>query len=323
MSFAWASAASTVTSMVCYLILWRDRSIFRPSFRQWGSVLNFGIYDSATAVISQVADSLPYFIFGKLFTPAAVGLAQRAVMLCMMPERVILAGVSAVALPAFAKEAREGRSVRASYLRAIELVTAAQWPSLILLALLAHGLVAMLLGSQWLAAAPLMQIVAVALMFAFPIVLHYAMVVSVGALRYMPLIMIAQGICSIGALTLAARHGLHAAALSTLVILPCNGLLAVGIARHFLEFRWGDLFAATRKSLAVTVLCAAGPALILLVRGGPDLGLGITVLALAIGGLGWLAGLRVTRHPLLAEISRFVGAVRIRLRLPMWRQANP
>ena len=323
MSFAWANAASTLTSMGCYLFLWRDRSIFRPNFRRWRSVLNFGIYDSATALITQVADSLPYFIFGKLFTPAAVGLAQRAVMLCMMPERVILAGVSAVALPAFAKEAREGRNLSGTYLRAIELVTAAQWPSLILLALLAHALVAILLGSQWLAVAPLMQIIAVALMFAFPIVLHYAMVVSVGAIRYMPVIMIFQGIGSIGALTLAARHGLHAAALSTLLILPCNGILAIGIARHFLKFRFSDLFVATQKSLMVTVLCAAGPALIVFAHGGPDLGTATTVLAVVVAGLGWLLGLKLTRHPLLEEIFRFGGAVRGRLRSWTWRQASP
>ncbi|MEP6546411.1 MAG: oligosaccharide flippase family protein [Gammaproteobacteria bacterium] len=323
MSFAWASAASTITSMLCYVILWQERSIFRPSFRRWGAVLNFGIYDSATALIAGVADSLPYFIFGKLFTPDAVGLAQRAVMLCMMPERVILAGVSAVALPAFAKEAREGRSVRGSYLRAIELLTAAQWPSLILLALLAHPLVAILLGSQWPAAAPLVQIFAVALMFAFPIVLHYAMVVSVGAIRYMPVIMVLQGICSIGALTLAARHGLYVAALSTLVILPCNGIIAVGIARHFLKFRWMDLFAASRKSLVVTVLCALGPALILFAHGDPQLGFPATVLAAATAALGWLSGLRLTRHPLLDEILRFAGAVRFRLKSGTWRQASP
>ena len=57
---------------------------------------------------------------------------------------------------------------------------------MLILALLAHPLVSVLLGSQWLGAAPLMQILAVALMFAFPIVLHYATVVSVGAIRYMP-----------------------------------------------------------------------------------------------------------------------------------------
>jgi O-antigen/teichoic acid export membrane protein len=323
MSFAWASAASTVTSMLCYLMLWEDRSIFRPSFRRWSSVLNFGVYDSATALITQLADSLPYFIFGKLFTPEAVGLAQRAVMLCMMPERVVLAGVSAVALPAFAQEAREGRGVRSSYLRAIELVTAAQWPSLLLLALLAHSLVSILLGSQWLAAAPLMQILAIALMFAFPIVLHYAMVVSVGAIRYMPVIMILQGICSIGALTLAASHGLYVTALSTLVILPCNGILAITIARHFLKFRWRDLFVATRKSLAVTVLCVFGPALILFGHGGPDLGFAATALVLASAGVGWLVGLKVTHHPLLDEIVRFVDAIRLRLKSATWRQANP
>jgi O-antigen/teichoic acid export membrane protein len=323
MSFAWAGAASTMTTMLCYLVLWEDRSIFRPGFRRWGSLLNFGVYDSATALITQLGDSLPYFIFGKLFTPAAVGLAQRAVMLCMMPERVILAGVGAVALPAFAQEAREGRGVRGSYLRAIELVTAAQWPSLLLLALLAHSLVWIVLGSQWLAVAPLMRILAIALMFAFPIVLHYAMVVSVGAIRYMPVIMILQAICSIGALTLAARHGLYVTALSTLVIMPCNGILAISIARHFLKFRWLDLVVATRKSAAVTVICSVGPALILSAHGAPDLGFAATALALVTAGAGWLVGLKVTHHPLLDEILRFVDAIRLRLRSARWRQANP
>ncbi len=323
MSFAWAGAASTTTSMLCYLMLWQDRSIFRPNFRRWGSVLNFGVYDSATALITQVADSLPYFIFGKLFTPEAVGLAQRAVMLCLMPERVILAGVSAVALPAFAQEAREGRGVRGSYLRAIELVTAAQWPSLLLLALLAHSLVSILLGSQWLAAAPLMRILAIALMFAFPIVLHYAMVVSVGAIRYMPVIMILQGICSIGALTLAARHGLYAAALSTLVILPCNGILAIAIARHFLKFHWRDLFVATRKSLAVTALCALGPGLVLSVHGGAGSGIGGHGVRAGGRGCRLAAGLKLTHHPLLDEIARFADAIRSRLRPAARRQANP
>ena len=312
MSFAWAGAASTATTMLCYWMLWEDRSIFRPTFRRWGSLLNFGIYDSATALITQLADTLPYFIFGKLFTPAAVGLAQRAVMLCMMPERVVLAGVSAVALPAFAQEAREGRGVRGSYLRAIELVTAAQWPSLLLLALLAEPLVWIVLGSQWLAVAPLMRILAIALMFAFPIVLHYAMVVSVGAIRYMPVIMILQALCSIGALTLAARHGLYVAALSTLVIMPCNGILAIGIARHFLKLHWRDLFVATRKSLGVTLLCAVGPVLMLSALGGRSRIRGHGV---GVGGrrCGWLVGLRVTHHPLLDELVRFVNAVRLRL----------
>jgi O-antigen/teichoic acid export membrane protein len=323
MSFAWAGAASTLTTMLCYVILWEDRSIFSPSLRRWRSLLNFGIYDSATALITQLGDSLPYFIFGKLFTPAAVGLAQRAVMLCMLPERVVLAGVGAVALPAFAQEAREGRGVRGSYLRAIELVTAAQWPSLLLLALLAHSLVWIVLGSQWPAVAPLMRILAIALMFAFPIVLHYAMVVSVGAIRFMPLIMILQAICSIGALTLAARHGLYVTALSTLVIMPCNGILAISIARHFLRFRWRDLFVATRKSVAVTVLCGLGPALILFAHGGPDLGVAATALALVSAGAGWLVGLKVTHHPLLDEILRFVDAIRLRLKPATRRQANP
>ena len=37
----------------------------------------------------------------------AVGLCQRAVMLAQFPERVVLAGVGAVALPAFSDHARK------------------------------------------------------------------------------------------------------------------------------------------------------------------------------------------------------------------------
>jgi O-antigen/teichoic acid export membrane protein len=137
MSFAWASAISAITATLLYLHYWRDRSIFRPTLRGLRSVVAFGTHDSATAVLSQIGESLPYFIVGRMLNTTAIGLAQRAVTLCLFPERVILAGVGAVALPAFSQQIREGRSLKNDYLRAIELITAALWPALLLLALLA------------------------------------------------------------------------------------------------------------------------------------------------------------------------------------------
>jgi len=137
MSFAWAGAVSAVAGMLLYFYVWTDRSIFRLNPRGWRSVMAFGAHDSATAVLSQIAESLPYFMFGRLLNAEAVGLCQRAVMLCLVPERVILAGVGAVALPAFSRQIREGRSLKHDYLRAIELITAAQWPALLVLVLLA------------------------------------------------------------------------------------------------------------------------------------------------------------------------------------------
>ena len=309
MSFAWASAASTCAGMLMYLYAWKERSIFRPTFRQWRSVLGFGVYDSATSLVSQIADALPYFIFGKLLSTDAVALSQRAVTLCFVPERVILAGVGAVALPAFSQHTREGNSLKSVYLRAIELITAAQWPSLLILLFLAQPITTLLLGPQWSGVAPLAQILAIALLFSFPIALHYATTVALGAICYMPIIMAVQSAASIAVLTVAARHGLYVAALSALLIVPCNGLVALAIARHFVGFRWIDIGGAMKKSILVSLLSAIGPAAAFLVYRGSEQPLTATLIAIAAAAAGWLAGLKITRHPLLDEILRIVSAL--------------
>jgi O-antigen/teichoic acid export membrane protein len=302
MSFAWAAAISSGSAMLLYLHYWRDWSVFRPILREWRSVITFGVYDSGTAVLSQIGEVLPYLIFGKILGAEAVALCQRAVLLCLFPERVILAGVGAVALPAFSRQIHEGRTLKGNYLRAIELITAAQWPALLLLICLAGPIVAALLGSQWRQVVPLVEILGAALLFSFPVTLHYPALVSVGAIRYMPPVVAIQAVVSIGLLSIAARHGLHAAALSMLLIVPFNGLLALGVVRHFVGFGWRDLAHALRKSAACAVLSAAGPAAIVAAGGTSDMGIVGAVSAVLLAALGWFLGLWATQHPLLHEM---------------------
>ncbi len=134
----------------------------------------------------------------------AVGLCQRAVMLAQFPgegrfgrlplphdltaegttrcndlsgncasagaiERVVLAGVGAVALPAFSDHARQGAALKTAYLNALEHMTAVQWPALALLAIMAEPIVSLFYGSQWDDAIPIVRIfTAVASMLNFP-----------------------------------------------------------------------------------------------------------------------------------------------------------
>jgi len=305
MSFAWASVISAAVGMLLCFHFWRDWSIFRPMLSEWRSVITFGVYDSATAVLSQMGESIPYLIFGRILNAEAAGLCQRAVLLCLFPERVILAGVSAVALPAFSKQVREGRGVKDGYLHAIELITAVQWPALILLVLLANPIVSILLGRQWLEVVSLVQILGVALLFSFPVGLHYPTLVAVGAIRYMPPLVVLQSIVSIALLTFAAQRGLRAAALSTLLIVPFNVFISVLLVRHFVDFRWSEFAASTRKSAVISVLSAAGPLTIVFASGwSTDMSIGAAIFAVAICAIGWIGGLWLTRHPLLHELFR-------------------
>jgi O-antigen/teichoic acid export membrane protein len=314
MSFAWASAISAIAGMLLYLYAWNDSSIFRTRVRGCRSVIAFGAYDSATAVLYQVAETLPYFIFGRLLNVEAVGLCQRAVTLSLFPERVILAGVGAVALPALARQVRESGSLRQGYFRAIELITAALWPALILLALLASPVVTVLLGRQWQEVAPLVEILALALLFSFPASLHYPVMVAAGSIRYMPPVVVLQSVVSLGILIVAARQGLRAAAFSMLLIVPLNSLLSLLLVRFVVGFHWIDLAYAVRNSAACAALSAVGPVIVALAtRRLPDMPLAMAALATLLAACGWFGGLWLTRHPLLDEVIGLAAAARARL----------
>jgi O-antigen/teichoic acid export membrane protein len=313
MSLAWAAALSALAGMGLYLHFWRDWSIFRPRLSEWRSVMSFSIHDSATGILSQIGEAVPYLIIGRTLDADSVGLCQRAVQLAFFPERVILAGVGAVALPAFAQQVREGQAPRESYLKALNLISAAQWPALVTLILLADPLVRILLGAQWQGVVPVLRILVAALLFSFPIPLHYPTLVALGAIRVVPVTILAQAVVTIGLLAVAAPYGLEAMALSSFVFIPFCSLLSLGVVRHFLKFGWLELAAAIARSVAATLAAAVGPVALIAAAGWQaDLSIPLAIAAAALAGSGWIAGLWLTHHPLLQEMLRLGAWLRSR-----------
>ena len=244
---AWATVVSAATWALLGLYMRRDFSVYRPSLAEWRSVLAFGAYGSATALLYRSSESLFWLILGKLLDARAVGLFQRAVVLSQFPERVVLAGIGAVALPAFSDHARQGRALKEAYLGALEHVTAVQWPALALLVIMADPIVSLLYGSQWHDAIPIVQIFAVALMLNFPTALNYPIQIAVGAIRHTVPLAFAQTAFSLVVLTVAAQYGIRAVAFSTFITIPFNVGLSVLVVRAHIPFRWRELAGATLR----------------------------------------------------------------------------
>jgi O-antigen/teichoic acid export membrane protein len=305
MSFAWANLVSGTTGLLLLLYCRSDFSIFRPSFGALRSVFAFGPYYCYTAAVGVVWDFAPYLIFGRTLSVDSVGLYHRANLVCRLPEGVLLAGINPVVLPTFAAHARQGRSLKESYLQAIELITAVLWPALVLFVFLAHPFVLALLGQQWLAIVPLVQIIAAARLFAFTASLDYPMLLAVGAIRHaVPLRSVQVGV-SLTVIALAAGHGLLAVAFSCLFTVPFNSALSVCLVRAHVVFQWREFVAATRKSAAVTVFCVAGPLIVVLTSDSPaNVSVGGAIIALMLSTLGWVIALWLTDHPALEEIRR-------------------
>jgi O-antigen/teichoic acid export membrane protein len=306
---AWATVISAATWTLLGFYVGRDFSVYRPSLAEWRSVLAFGACGSATAVLYRSSESLFWLILGKILDVRAVGLCQRAVMLSQFPERVILAGIGAVALPALSDHARHGRALKKAYLGALEYVTAVQWPALILLAIMADPIVSLLFGPQWRAAIPIVQVFAVALMLNFPTALNYPVLVAVGAIRHTVPLAFAQTTVSLVVLTYAAHYGIRAVALSTFITVPFNVGLSVLVVRAHIPFPWREFAGSIMKSAVVAGLSAVGPLVVIASRGTVGPSMLPIAMAIGLGGVGWLAGLWLTRHPLFREVRNAVEVI--------------
>jgi O-antigen/teichoic acid export membrane protein len=290
---------------------------FRPNLRillptryGWRPMLAFGGYNGVTTMVLRAYDQLPYLVLGRVLSISEAGIYNRALNLSQTPQKMVLGGVFTLMFPVLASQVRAGLSVKEPYLKAVAYITAVQWPALVLLAIATQPAVMVVLGSQWMGAVPIVQILALAALFSPCAELNHATLISVGAIReFMWRSLVAIPFAGI-VLCAAAGFGLEAAALSFFLTVPLSEFLVLQAVQRRVGFAWGELGAVLRRSAVVTACSAAGPLALVAAAGFRfDLSIGMAVLAGALGAAGWLVGLRLTRHPLLDELRHVVDAV--------------
>jgi O-antigen/teichoic acid export membrane protein len=305
MSVAWAMLASAITTTVLSFYFRPDLSILRPAFVSWGSVLAFGGYSGASFVINRAYESLPQLVLGQLLPHSAVGLYNRAQTVSDIPDRIVLTSVFSVAFPAFAAEIRSGRSLKEPYLRALGYITVFYWPALILLALLADPVVSLFLGAQWRSVTPLLQVMAIAGLAWFPVLLTSPVLLAVSANRDRVLADLLGRSVSAAILCASASFGIMAMAVTKLVTLPFQMIISFCFVRRHIYFRWSEVAVALWRSAVVMLGSAAGPACVVAFSDWAfDLSIGASVLAMLLAVIGWLTAVLAVQHPVLLELGR-------------------
>jgi O-antigen/teichoic acid export membrane protein len=312
MSFAWAWLIGSALATVLALALRPHFWMFKPSFRTWRGMIYFGGYNGAIALLYRIFEAFPLILLGRLVSPQAAALFSRTLLIGQIPDKVVLGGAMAVVLPAFSSEVRQGRDLKRPYLAALAMITALHWPALLVLSALAYPVVDIVLGHQWSEAAPLVQVVAIALLFSFSFELNYPVMVAMGAIR--ELFIRALIVFPLSGVILSVAvifGGLHAAAWCMLFTVPFQAYVALSFVRRRMGLKRREIAAALWRSAGVA-LASAVPPLAFTVFSGSGFGLSpleaIAAGTLALGG--WAGGLMVTRHPLLDEIIKTFPALR-------------
>jgi O-antigen/teichoic acid export membrane protein len=292
--------------------------LYRPSLRKWRGMLRFGGYNGTTSFVANLYEQLPYLVLGRILSLEAVGIYNRALNLSWLPNKLLLGGVVSVVVSAFAAHVRDGYSLKASYLSALSFITVVQWPALILLAIIADPVVHVVLGPQWLKAAPIVSISALALLFSFSNNLNSPVLIAMGALRANLVRSLVIWPLSGAILCAAAFFGLRTLALSLLIVMPFQAVMSIGIVCRHLSLDWRDVIATLRKSAITAGFSAIGPLVLVAFEGFDlDISVGHALIAVVLSGIGWVAGLWLTQHPLLDEFAH-AKAVFLQSPLGLW-----
>lgn len=303
-SLAWATVAQAVTRAVIGQILMPSPIKFPLSFKDYGPVTKFGSASSALAISGAIGVRSPDLIIGRILGFASVGLYSRASALAGQLHNLVLGAMTGIFYPAFARLRDQGQAFGPHYERVVAAFGAVVWPSMALLAIASYPVVDFLFGDKWVAAAPLLAMLALAEILFITLPLHIDIPILLGRFKALLYLNLLDTLASIGTLIIAAYFGLIAAATSRLVYGALWFLIYARFMQGLIGFRWSVMLGIYLKS-AILALLTIAPIALAYQYWVPSHEIGfLRIIPLVlIGGLLWLGGLFALRHPARNEVT--------------------
>ncbi|WP_341891693.1 oligosaccharide flippase family protein [Variovorax sp. YR752] len=284
-------AQSALTWAMAYAL---ERHSLRPRLSVEGrELLSYGSAFSAVGLLEFLSANLPGAAIGRLLGAPALGVFSRAWLLTNLPVEKATGVVARVLFPLLSQLQGDRSRLAALFLLALSAIGLMGAALTLSIAAVAEPLVAVLLGRQWSAAVPVVEVLSLSVPFIFMSTLAGTVCDATALLALKMRIQLAT-LLLIAALMLAWRqHGLVGVAWA-LVAGEVLRLLAYGLlVGRALGCRTGELLRVLASTLATGALAyAVGCMLLMPLRDGPALlqaaaGAPAALLALAAGALLW------------------------------------
>ncbi len=305
MSLAWGSLAGVVaTSATIMAFRWRDVWML-PGFKEWRGVLSFGWKKISSDILAQVANNANDFVVGRMLGLGAAGLFSRGAGLINMFKAKFQGAIGSVMYPAFASRDREGKRADELYAKSMSYMTAIAWPFYIFAAIMATPIILAAFGPRWVAAIPILRILAVAAALGSLKLYTAQLLTATGHINSVLKVRTITQPVRIGLIIGAAFYSLEAVA-AVQIVAGALGLTVMyrELGKH-LGIRFLSTLKATGASATITVTSNIVPMVIfaLYVTGRLTNPWAAVFVAGAGWCIGWLAGALFIRHPILEEVE--------------------
>ncbi len=155
-------------STILYLLLisWRPKYYF--DLANYREHFNFGYKLVFSALLNTVFENIYNILIGKFFNLKTLGLYERAYSFNNYPVSILSGIILKVSLPSLSTIKNDSLRLQKAYKSIMQMSFLISSSGLAFAALLAHQLVSLFLGAQWLAIVPLFQILSISFIF-YPI----------------------------------------------------------------------------------------------------------------------------------------------------------
>jgi lipopolysaccharide exporter len=159
----WALIIGTAVTRVCRVGMSYVMHPLRPRFSlaAWRDLIGFSLWTWAICIARVLRDQPTTFIIGRVLGPGPVGMVSVASEVALLPFTEIVMPMGRSMFSAFALARRSGEDVEAIFRRLIGMTAILTLPASIGLALVAEPMVRLMLGPAWVAAVPVLQVLAV------------------------------------------------------------------------------------------------------------------------------------------------------------------
>lgn len=286
LGLAWAQVAAAATCGLAYAAMRPAGWAWRPRLAGAADVLRFSGAALLPQAVIQLNGLLPDLLLGRLAGVHALGLFARAQATVGVLQVLAARALSFGALPVLSQRQAQREPLAPAMDHATAVLTGIAWPLLALTVAYREPLVLALYGPAWregIAAVPPLALAAALSLVSQQLGPALA-AVGRPALAALPVAVLLAGRVGLGLACFDGSVASFAWAMGGAAVLALPLQLALGV-RH--------------AGQSVRQVGAS-------VWGGAWAALGVVLVPLAIAPLAWIAVLRATRHPLLAELDQVV-----------------
>jgi O-antigen/teichoic acid export membrane protein len=309
-------AASLANAIALNAVAWHPAA-FRPSVKGWRVIGRFGAQMVATHGINALASRSSEFALGRIRGVTELGLFGRASGIYTLLWNNVHLLIGRVVFTEFARQKREGKSLRELYLLTSELMTATMWPLFAGMAVLSEPVIRIVYGDQWAGAALPFALLAISAIILVSITMTWEVFVVSNATGAQARLEVVRTVIGTGLFVLGACFSLTAAAAARVAEAVVSLFVYRPHLERMTETTLKDMIPIYLRSALLTGL-AIGPSMVLMLARGSAAGrtgLPMIVPAVVLGVLAWAVGLRLMRHRLYLEAMRLASGGLRRIRM--------